>query len=159
MNKVAVTDKEIEDALLAANGQPTVAAKALGIGYPSLFKRIRKNPDLGVIQKASRSRVFIELSHMTEFAVKTGFMQKRVLDDNGNMTDKVVLVELDERTRMDAAFKIMAMFKGDEDIVDKIELDVKGSVPVDAWLNRTTLEIGEAEEVLEEEDDTSTADL
>lgn len=149
-----ITDKQIEQALIEASGHPTHAAKALNVSYPALFKRIRRNPDLANIQKATRSKTFIELTHLTEFAIKTGYMRKHVLDHNGNMTNETILVEIDDRTRMDAAFKMMAMFKGDEDIVDTIKVVGNGTVDIDKWLsiNSVVLEIAPHEELDDDSD-------
>lgn len=131
---MVVTDEQIEEALINSSGQPAIAAKILNISYVQVYRRIRANKNLLDIQKAQRSKTFVELSQLTSFAIKTGFIQRSVLDEDGKITNDTQLEEIDPRTRMDAAFKLMGMFKGDEDIADNVNVNLTGSISPEKWL-------------------------
>lgn len=139
--KIAIED--IRTALEATNGQPVAAAKRLNVDYSSLWRRIRSEPELMEIQKAARSRAFQELENITTFAARTGYMQKTILDADGKLTNQIELVPIDERTRVDLAFRLMNLFKADAGIVDEVSINASitaslVSVPVSKWIEANT---------------------
>ena len=40
------SDEQLEEALIKTNGQPSKAAELLSVSYQSVYKRIRRNPEL-----------------------------------------------------------------------------------------------------------------
>lgn len=135
-----ITDEEIREALIKANGQPTKAAEILDISYPHLYTRIRKNPELLEIQKAYRARVFQSVSNLTLTTFLTGVMKSPAVDEEGEIikdeNGQIVYkdVYVDTRTRLGLAPNLMQTFKSDEGIKEEIELSTKGSINITDWL-------------------------
>ena len=125
-NPKTYTDDELEQALIRANGQPTKAAKILGVEYVGVYLRIRANPKLMDVQIASRAKTFQDLSEITMFAIKSGYIQKHLLDGEGKVTNDIEFVEIDERTRVDSALKLMNMLKGEDGVIVKSDLTTNG---------------------------------
>lgn len=139
-----VTDEEVKAALIASNGRISEAAKALSLNRSHLHTRIKKSVELSEIRANARAMLFSDMSDLVENAVKTGYMTRAELDEEGKPTGGKIITAIPETVRLDAAFKLMQMFKGDDGIVDKVEVDVKGTVPIDSWLKRNTIDIEEA---------------
>ncbi len=141
-----ISDEEILDALKQANGKPTLAARKLGVTYHAVYLRIKSSKELQEVQKSCRPRVFHDMMVIAEEAVRTGYMKKIVLDGAGNPTNVAELVPVDEKTRLEGAFRLMQMFKVDEELVDKMEVNLKSSVDISSWLNLNTLRIDQADD-------------
>lgn len=135
-----ITDDEILQALKEANGKPTLAARKLGVTYHAIYLRIKNSKELQEVQKSCRPRVFHDMMVIAEEAVRTGYMRKIVIDERGNPTNVAEFVPVDEKTRLDGAFRLMQMFKPEEQILD-LEFDLKSSVDISSWLNLNTLKI------------------
>lgn len=131
---IKATDKQIKKALIDAGGMPTQAAKILNIEYVTIYLRIRANPELMAIQKSQRSKTFQDLQQITVLVAKSGHIQKSVLDENGKLTNETELVKVSENLQLDAAFRLMGMFKGDEDIAEEVNVNIKGSVSPEKWI-------------------------
>lgn len=129
------TDRQIKKALIDTGGMPTQAAKLLNIDYSTIWLRIRANPELKAIQKSQRSKTFLELQQLTTFVAKTGHIQKSVLDEEGKLTGETELVKVSENLQMDSAFRLMGMFKADEDISDEVNVNITGSISPEKWLS------------------------
>lgn len=114
--------KAVKDALLKSGGMPTVAAKLLGVAYPSLFLFIKKHPDLKDIQESARAKLHEELESLTTFAVKTGYIQKSKLDEDGKPTSETEFEEVDVRTRLSSASQLMGMYRASVGIKEEIDI-------------------------------------
>ena len=60
------------------------------------------------------------------FAIKSGYIQKHLLDGEGKVTNDVEFVEIDEKTRVDSALKLMNMLKGEDGVISKSDLTTNG---------------------------------
>ncbi len=134
-----LTSDQVKEALTTTNGQPVAAAKLLSVDYTTLYRFIRLHPELLIFQQSARAKTFNELESIVSFAVKSGYVQRSILDQNGNIIGEVELVPIDERTRIDSAFKMMNLYKNDAGIVDEVNVNAAigtiGSIPVLKWLN------------------------
>ena len=74
------TDEELKQALIKANGQPTKAAEILGVTYASVYGRIRKNPELEIVQKAYRARTFNDVSNLVSAIAIIGVIREPLTD-------------------------------------------------------------------------------
>lgn len=127
------TDEELKQALIKANGQPTKAAEILGVTYPSVYGRIRKNPELEMVQKAYRARTFNDVSNLVSVIAIMGVIREPLTDEEGTVIpNKFREVPVDYRTRMTAMQTVLSTFKTDDGI--KEEVSVQGSIDIAQWL-------------------------
>lgn len=127
------TDKELKQALIKANGQPTKAAEILGVTYPSVYGRIRKNPELEIVQKAYRARTFNDVSNLVSVIAIMGVIREPLTDEEGTVIpNQFREVVVDQKTRMTAMQTVLSTFKTDEGI--KEEVSVQGSIDIAQWL-------------------------
>ena len=127
------TDEELKQALIKANGQPTKAAEILGVTYPSVYGRIRKNPELEIVQKAYRARTFNDVSNLVSAIAIIGVIREPLTDEEGTVIpNQFREVPVDYRTRMTAMQTVLSTFKTDDGI--KEEVSVQGSIDIAQWL-------------------------
>lgn len=127
------TDEELKQALIKANGQPTKAAEILGVTYPSVYGRIRKNPELETVQKAYRARTFNDVSNLVSAIAIIGVIREPLTDEEGTVIpNQFREVVVDQKTRMTAMQTVLSTFKTDEGI--KEEVSVQGSIDIAQWL-------------------------
>ena len=127
------TDEELKQALIKANGQPTKAAEILGVTYPSVYGRIRKNPELEIVQKAYRARTFNDVSNLVYVIAIMGVIREPLTDEEGTVIpNQFREVVVDQKTRMTAMQTVLSTFKTDEGI--KEEVSVQGSIDIAQWL-------------------------
>lgn len=127
------TDEELKQALIKANGQPTKAAEMLGVTYPSVYGRIRKNPELEIVQKAYRARTFNDVSNLVSAIAIIGVIREPLTDEEGTVIpNQFREVPVDYKTRMTAMQTVLSTFKTDEGI--KEEVSVQGSIDIAQWL-------------------------
>lgn len=131
------TDEELKQALIKANGQPTKAAEILGVTYASVYGRIRKNPELEIVQKAYRARTFNDVSNLVSAIAIIGVIREPLTDEEGTVIpNKFREVAVDYKTRMTAMQTVLSTFKTDDGI--KEEVSVQGSVDIAQWLTRNS---------------------
>lgn len=131
------TDEELKQALIKANGQPTKAAEILGVTYPSVYGRIRKNPELEIVQKAYRARTFNDVSNLVSVVAIMGVIREPLTDENGTVIpNQFREVPVDYKTRMTAMQTVLSTFKTDDGI--KEEVSVQGSIDIAQWLTRNS---------------------
>ena len=127
------TDEELKQALIKANGQPTKAAEMLGVDYSGVYRRIRKNPELEIVQKAYRARTFNDVSNLVSVIAIMGVIREPLTDEDGTVIpNKFREVPVDYRTRMTAMQTVLSTFKTDDGI--KEEVSVQGSIDIAQWL-------------------------
>ena len=127
------TDEELKQALIKANGQPTKAAEILGVTYASVYGRIRKNPELEMVQKAYRARTFNDVSNLVSAIAIIGVIREPLTDENGTVIpNQFREVPVDYKTRMTAMQTVLSTFKTDDGI--KEEVSVQGSIDIAQWL-------------------------
>jgi bacterial regulatory protein, fis family len=127
------TDEELKQALIKANGQPTKAAEILGVTYPSVYGRIRKNPELEIVQKAYRARTFNDVSNLVSAIAIIGVIREPLTDEEGTVIpNQFREVVVDQKTRMTAMQTVLSTFKTDDGI--KEEVSVQGSIDIAQWL-------------------------
>lgn len=127
------TDEELKQALIKANGQPTKAAEILGVTYPSVYGRIRKNPELEMVQKAYRARTFNDVSNLVSVIAIMGVIREPLTDEEGTVIpNQFREVPVDYKTRMTAMQTVLSTFKTDDGI--KEEVSVQGSIDIAQWL-------------------------
>ena len=127
------TDEELKQALIKANGQPTKAAEILGVTYPSVYGRIRKNPELEMVQKAYRARTFNDVSNLVSVIAIMGVIREPLTDEEGTVIpNQFREVPVEYRTRMTAMQTVLSTFKTDDGI--KEEVSVQGSIDIAQWL-------------------------
>ena len=127
------TDEELKQALIKANGQPTKAAEILGVTYPSVYGRIRKNPELEIVQKAYRARTFNDVSNLVSVIAIMGVIREPLTDEEGTVIpNQFREVPVDYRTRMTAMQTVLSTFKTDDGIRE--EVAVQGSIDIAQWL-------------------------
>lgn len=127
------TDEELKQALIKSNGQPTKAAEILGVTYPSVYGRIRKNPELEIVQKAYRARTFNDVSNLVSVIAIMGVIREPLTDEEGTVIpNQFREVPVDYKTRMTAMQTVLSTFKTDEGI--KEEVSVQGSIDIAQWL-------------------------
>lgn len=127
------TDEELKKALIKANGQPTKAAEMLGVDYSGVYRRIRKNPELEMVQKAYRARTFNDVSNLVSVIAIMGVIREPLTDEDGTVIpNKFREVPVDYRTRMTAMQTVLSTFKTDDGI--KEEVAVQGSIDIAQWL-------------------------
>ena len=131
------TDEELKQALIKANGQPTKAAEILGVTYPSVYGRIRKNPELEIVQKAYRARTFNDVSNLVSAIAIIGVIREPLTDEEGTVIpNQFREVLVDQKTRMTAMQTVLSTFKTDEGI--KEEVSVQGSIDIAQWLKNNS---------------------
>lgn len=127
------TDEELKQALIKANGQPTKAAEILGVTYPSVYGRIRKNPELEIVQKAYRACTFNDVSNLVSVIAIMGVIREPLTDEEGTVIpNQFREVPVDYKTRMTAMQTVLSTFKTDDGI--KEEVSVQGSIDIAQWL-------------------------
>lgn len=127
------TDEELKKALIKANGQPTKAAEMLGVDYSGVYRRIRKNPELEIVQKAYRARTFNDVSNLVSVIAIMGVIREPLTDEDGTVIpNKFREVPVDYKTRMTAMQTVLSTFKTDDGIKD--EVSVQGSIDIAQWL-------------------------
>lgn len=127
------TDEELKKALIKANGQPTKAAEMLGVDYSGVYRRIRKNPELEMVQKAYRARTFNDVSNLVSVIAIMGVIREPLTDEEGTVIpNQFREVPVDYRTRMTAMQTVLSTFKTDDGI--KEEVSVQGSIDIAQWL-------------------------
>jgi len=127
------TDEELKKALIKANGQPTKAAEMLGVDYSGVYRRIRKNPELEMVQKAYRARTFNDVSNLVSVIAIMGVIREPLTDEDGTVIpNQFREVPVDYRTRMTAMQTVLSTFKTDDGIHD--EVSVQGSIDIAQWL-------------------------
>ncbi len=127
------TDEELKKALIKANGQPTKAAEMLGVDYSGVYRRIRKNPELEMVQKAYRARTFNDVSNLVSVIAIMGVIREPLTDEDGTVIpNQFREVPVDYRTRMTAMQTVLSTFKTDDGIRD--EVAVQGSIDIAQWL-------------------------
>lgn len=127
------TDEELKKALIKANGQPTKAAEMLGVDYSGVYRRIRKNPELEMVQKAYRARTFNDVSNLVSVIAIMGVIREPLTDEDGTVIpNQFREVPVDYRTRMTAMQTVLSTFKTDDGIKD--EVAVQGSIDIAQWL-------------------------
>lgn len=141
---------QVRKALEKANGMPTHAAKLLNVTYSAVWKIIKDNPELQEVRESARAKLHEELENLSTFAVKTGYIQKVVLDENGNPTKDTTYEEVDVHHRLDQAKFLMGIYKGSVGIIDKSEIDHKTN---GKEINNTGITIIELPEHLRPKDD------
>lgn len=127
------TDEELKQALIKANGQPTKAAEMLGVDYSGVYRRIRKNPELEIVQKAYRARTFNDVSNLVSAIAIIGVIREPLTDEEGTVIpNQFREVVVDQKTRMTAMQTVLSTFKTDDGIKD--EVSVQGSIDIAQWL-------------------------
>ena len=127
------TDEELKQALIKANGQPTKAAEMLGVDYSGVYRRIRKNPELEMVQKAYRARTFNDVSNLVSVIAIMGVIREPLTDEEGTVIpNQFREVPVDYKTRMTAMQTVLSTFKTDDGI--KEEVSVQGSIDIAQWL-------------------------
>ena len=127
------TDEELKQALIKANGQPTKAAEILGVTYPSVYGRIRKNPELEMVQKAYRARTFNDVANLVSAIATIGDIRVPLTNEEGTVIpNQFREVVVDQKTRMTAMQTVLSTLKTDEGI--KEEVSVQGSIDIAQWL-------------------------
>lgn len=127
------TDEELKQALIKSNGQPTKAAEMLGVDYSGVYRRIRKNPELEMVQKAYRARTFNDVSNLVSVIAIMGVIREPLTDEEGTVIpNQFREVPVDYRTRMTAMQTVLSTFKTDDGIRD--EVAVQGSIDIAQWL-------------------------
>lgn len=127
------TDEELKQALIKANGQPTKAAEMLGVDYSGVYRRIRKNPELEIVQKAYRARTFNDVSNLVSVIAIMGVIREPLTDEEGTVIpNQFREVPVDYKTRMTAMQTVLSTFKTDDGIRE--EVAVQGSIDIAQWL-------------------------
>lgn len=133
-----VSDKEIEEALILCEGSPVKASRYLNMSYPAIYLRMRANPKLKATQASYRARIHQDMTNTAlKIAVK-GLITEPVVDDDGN----VIPGEFRERrvdygTRTNVIMKLADMYKGEDGVIDNINITSDGEgVNVSDWLQR-----------------------
>lgn len=128
------SDEQLEEALLKTNGQPSKAADLLGVSYHSVYKRIRRNPDLLDFQKSTRQKTFQDISNFQVAAVLAGIVKSPEFDDEGSIkrdeNGKVVYMDavVGVNARMEYASRLMTLFKSDEGIKEETDVNIKTAI-------------------------------
>lgn len=141
-----IRDEDIKNALIETNGQPTKAAEMLGVTYPHLYVRIRKNPELLEVQKMYRAKTFQNISNFALQVVLTGVIQEPELDKEGKIIEgSFVKSKVDYRTRISMIPNMMQTFKSDEGIKEEIIVENKNSFDYSKLSDETIRELLNAE--------------
>lgn len=141
------TDEQLKQALIDCGGQPTKAAEMLGVEYVTVYYRVRKNPELLEIQKASRAKTFNDLANISLRMAIAGTIKQPISDENGKIiSDDYEDVLVDYKTRTGVIQSLMGLYKGDEGIKDELDITHNGgSVPIELWLERNTVNDSDTE--------------
>ncbi len=126
MKRGKLTVKKVKNALEQCGGMPTYAAKILGVTYCAVWAFMKKNPELNSIRESARAKLHEELESLIIFAIKSGWIQKPILDESGKPTSETYFEEVDVRTRMQYAAEIMRQYKGSIGIKDEIDITSDG---------------------------------
>lgn len=120
-----LTKKNVKKSLKLTGGMPTHAAKLLGVSYSALHSFINKNPEFKEIKEGFRAKLHGDLESLSVFAIKTGYLQRFVLDEKGNPTSEIKYDEVDVQTRLNMAKHIMSIYKSSTGIKDEIDVTSK----------------------------------
>lgn len=131
-----VTDEEIQNALIVCNGQPVKASEMLNITYPALYLRIRKNPTLKATQTAYRARTHNDMTNLAMRIAVFGLIKEPKVDDDGNVIDGEFRDrKVDYGTRTNVILKLADMYKGEDGVIDNINIVSDGEgVNIGDWL-------------------------
>lgn len=127
-SNLKVTDEEIREALIQANGQPTKAAEILDVSYVTVWTRCKENPELEKVKQAYRGRTFQSITSMSAAAILAGVIKQPETDDKGVVLrdddGRIVYKEVPVSTtlRLQHGNLLMNMYKGDEGIKDQLEI-------------------------------------
>lgn len=138
------TDKELEEALMLANGQPTKAAVLLDVAYPTVYMRIKANPKLKAVQSSYRARTHQDA---TNLAVQIAFMgtikepkvdkETKELIRGADGKPEMIDVKVDYGTRIGVITRLMEMYKGEDGVVENLNLLMGGeSIKVEDWIKK-----------------------
>ena len=137
------TDKELEEALIEANGRPTKAATLLDVSYPTVYLRIRSNPKLKAVQSAYRARTHQDMADMAVRIAVYGLIKEPKIDDEGEIVyddnGKVVMTEkkVDYGTRSNVILRLMDTYKFDDGVVEALNILTNGEdLSTEEWLQR-----------------------
>lgn len=130
-----VSDKQIEKALIDAEGQPTIVAKNLNVSYMTIWRRIEANKHLQDIKNGYKAKTFQNVANMSLNVLLTGIIQEPVTDDDGNVIEgKFVKRKVDYRSRLSLIPNMMQTFKTADGIKDELEVSGSGSINISEWL-------------------------
>lgn len=123
-----VTDAEIEQALIQANGQPTKAAEILDVNYITIWRRCNENPRLEEVKQAYRGRAFQNIDSLSVASVLMGVMRQPETDEEGTVLrdeDGAIIyreVAISPSQRLHHGNLLMNLYKGSEGIKDQLEI-------------------------------------
>ena len=120
-----LTKKNVKEALERTGGMPTHTAKLLGVSYSAIHKFISNNPEYKVIKEGFRAKLHGEMESLSVFAIKTGYLQRAALDEQGNPTPEIKYDKVDARTRLNIAKHLMSIYKSSTGIKDEIDVTSK----------------------------------
>lgn len=130
-----VSDKQIEKALIDAEGQPTIVAKNLNVSYMTIWRRIEANKHLQDIKNGYKAKTFQNVANMSLNVLLTGIIQEPVTDDDGNVIEgKFVKRKVDYRSRLSLIPNMMQTFKGSDGIKDELDITTEGNINISDWL-------------------------
>lgn len=114
---------KVKKALEKANGMPTQAAKLLNVDYSTVWRFMKDNPELQEVRDSARAKLHEDLENLSTFAIKSGYIQKAVLGEDGKPTGETTFEEVDVHHRLDQAKFLMGIYKGSVGIVDESKID------------------------------------
>lgn len=121
-----VSKKEIKKALEDAGGMPTKAAQLLNVTYLTIYRQMLKYPELQEARNSARAKLHEDSESLILFAIKTGFIQRAKIGDNGKPTAEIEYVEVDQRTRLDKAVQLMSMYNASVGLKNNIDITTNG---------------------------------
>lgn len=127
------SDNQLKKALIETDGQPTKAAKMLGVTYATVWNRINANQKLKDVQKAYRAKTFQNVSNLALNVLLTGIMQEPEIDEEGNvMKGKFKDIVVDYRARLGLIPNMLQTFKTDEGISEELNVsaEVRGKTTI-----------------------------
>ena len=128
------SDEQLEEALIKTNGQPSKAADLLSVSYQSVYKRIRRNPELLDFQRSTRQKTFQDISNFQVAAVLAGIVKTPEVyedgsvrrDENGKVEYRDAIVGIN--ARLEYGSRLMTLFKSDEGIKEEADVNIKTAV-------------------------------
>lgn len=132
------SDKDIENALIACEGSPVKASRLLKMDYSSIYLRIRKNPKLKAVQASYRARTHQDMVNTALKIAVHGLITEPEVDDDGQVIKgKFKERKVDYGTRTNVIMKLAEMYKGEDGVIDNINIISDGQgVQVSDWLQR-----------------------
>lgn len=133
-----VSDREIEEALIINEGSPVRASRYLELDYSTVYLRIRKNPKLKAVQASYRARTHQDMVNTALKIAVHGLITEPVVDDDGNVIKgQFKEKKVDYGTRTNVIMKLADMYKGEDGVIDNINIISDGQgVQVSDWLQR-----------------------